>query len=86
VTRAPGILRASFRAEDALRLATAATLRPERAKLIASPVPTFPAPMNPSLSLLARICYELYGAVARGRQDRRRVNLAGEPALLGSVP
>src|SRR5690348_3686639 len=84
--RAPGTRRASARAEVALPLATATTLRPERAKFIASPVPTLPAPMIPRVRFFPRICYQLYGGVACRRQSGRRVNPAAEPALLSSCP
>src|SRR5439155_26936072 len=62
---------ASLRAEAIFRLAIATTLPPARAKPDASPVPTRPAPMKPSVNFFGGICYELYesaGAVARGRQ------------------
>src|SRR5689334_11149549 len=83
--RAPGTRRASARADAMLRLATTATPQRARAKLVASPVPTLPAPMIPSLSFFLGICYQLYGVV-RKRQTERGVNLAAEPALLGSCP
>src|SRR6059036_571349 len=67
--RAPRTRFASLSAEAIFRLAIATTFTPARAKLDASPVPTRPAPMKPSVNFFGGICYELYesaGAVARG--------------------
>src|SRR5712691_3327600 len=67
-TRAYGMRFASACAEATLRLATATTSTPARANADASPVPTRPAPMKPSLIFSVCICYQLYD-VALGRQD-----------------
>src|SRR5258706_7994844 len=88
--RAPRTRFASFCAEAIFRLAIATTDTPARAKPVASPVPTRPAPMKPSVNFFGAICYELYeGArdVACGRQTilGHRVNAGGTLAFIGYV-
>src|SRR5258705_357696 len=81
---APRTRFASFCAEAIVRLAIATTCTPARAKPDASPVPTRPAPMKPSVIFFRGICYELYersaGAVARGRQSQISRGAGSTPA------
>src|SRR5438876_4775882 len=91
--RAPRMRFASLSAEAIFRLAIATTFTPARAKLDASPEPTRPAPMKPSVNFFGGICYELYesaGAVARGRQLQIIWDIGSTPAagsrLSGTCP